>query len=294
MVAEAVHRVESSVPEENFDRFTFIKHLFLVKGERALATYMAARGPVDPEENRWWRECNKASTEATTVSITPVKISSSRLRKRQIKAGLDGDLLNMTFENFDGGRSESQGVALIGCQHYTRKLGLRTLKRGVTLYGKSGVGKTHLAAAIVNDNLDSDQPLTHVWVECLELYNEEYRRAKEIEIKNADHVVLNDIDKALGGNTDEARLFVSSVLDKADKGQFVVTITSQIQLFGKRGPDGQPLLNDAGEPIDPGLDFYCKDYLVKRMNRVSAWKRVDGPDGRSPEYWPDESEPWAR
>ena len=74
-----------------------------------------------------------------------------------------GKLATYTLDNYQV-RSPSQGRALRGCCKHD----LHAAPRGVILYGPPGTGKTHLVVALINADLETDRPLGHLFVECLE------------------------------------------------------------------------------------------------------------------------------
>ena len=59
---------------------------------------------------------------------------------------------------------------------------------------------------------------------------------------------------------------------------------------GTINPRPAPLLVATGEHALE--DHKVKDYLLGRLGRLFHWQEMDGPNGRSAEYWESEDTPW--
>lgn len=199
--------------------------------------------------------------------------------RRRVRAemGLKGSMWNCTFDAFEI-RGPSQHRALQVCRRFVRDWD--TLDRGFVMWGRSGVGKSHLLRAICLDLIAQAPVPNVVYIYCAaveEILREERRSAPETSLEErmlaADVLALDDIEKGLGGGSAAwASNCVKRVIDAADaagKPRIIATSEFSLEEHDRKGR--------------------LPEWLISRMASIWDWLEIAGPNGRRMD---ENRQPW--
>ena len=197
-------------------------------------------------------------------------------------SGLVGDMLTQTFDAYRI-RSDSQRAARQACKSFLSHF--ETTKRGPALWGRSGVGKSHLLRATCLAALDRDVVIHVKYLDCVTLGPAIKQNPELVSwALNCQLLALDDIGKALLGKRApwayEALVDILQTVDS--RGWPKLACTCQVPLRTIRAN---------GEVVQKGLEESntLKDYVLGRLEKQFVWLQVEGPNGRSTEYL-DESD----
>ena len=174
--------------------------------------------------------------------------NARRARRLLESSGLGKRFFSRTFETFK--KNSSNEKAYTACQRI-----LLRQSKGVLLTGKNGIGKTHLAAAVVNaETVEGRVVRFGNVVDLMERYGN--------DVTQCDLVCIDDLGQeyAIGYKQDDARVFVYKTINKLyeqDRGIFITTNLSAKQLREKYGAAVISRLQEMCE-------FICYDDVDRR------------------------------
>ena len=139
-------------------------------------------------------------------SIEKQKEIVSRVRKQ---SNIGKRFSSRTFETFDKTENE---LAYKTCKWYVSEGIRRTEKNGLILCGMYGTGKTHLAAAIANDLMDTGiSVLFNTYNGHLEKIKKDFDAEKPVgyleKMYNAELLIIDDVGKERGTEWTESVMF---------------------------------------------------------------------------------------
>lgn len=177
--------------------------------------------------------------------------SSERMRALRIQANIPPRFRDRTLEEFEAPSREQQ-LCLKICEKYLAEFDDRfKYGGGLTLLGRPGTGKTHLAASIGNSLLE--QGRTVLFVDVYDLIDGikdvafDKKECSELEARNRytgfDLLILDEVGAQLGSDWEKATLF--KVINDRYKAQLPTILISNL--------------------AEPQFEQYVGDRVVDRM-----------------------------
>lgn len=142
---------------------------------------------------------------------------------------------NLNFENFNSNSENELAIAI--AKDYVNKNIKSKCTNGLIIMGKSGVGKTHLAASIANKLIENDKivlmgRLTTLLDMIKETFKDNMKSENElIELySNADMIIIDDLGKEKISNWALEKLY--TIIENRNENKLPIIITTK---FDKQG-----------------------------------------------------------
>ena len=193
-------------------------------------------------------------------------------------------LKRMTFENFDvrgNGPTAGQRASLEGAFEFAKNYAADP-HGWLTLFGTTGVGKTHLAVAIAAERINAGQPVFFAFVpELLDYLRYTFTPDSQVtydrlfdEVKGTDLLLLDDLGQEHSSPWAEEKLY--QIVVHRHNGRLPTVITSSLDFTDQSGPISSRIRDPyVGELIRiDAPDYRIREREPGRKRQPAARKRA--------------------
>lgn len=284
-------RAAAALIEHDFDAETILRYWDdLDVAEKEAAACEDCRG-LDECRNRirGMREVLEVHWGHIYRAVTPCRymqvVMDEEVRRRRLQsAHLERKFWERTFDVYRP-QNDSQRYALERCRTWAEEYTPKETRTGLYLVGDVGVGKTHLAAAIllrIMERFKDLQPMMLPMVDFMEelrdAVGEEDVNGKVDEAVRAPVLVMDD----LGGNLEWDQIDGKRVLRPTSRGQHPVTDFERrtlYRLINRRYEAGLPVVVTTNCPPDV-LEAAYGTRTVSRLIEMTEGIAINGEDYR--------------